>query len=62
MGKQLIEKKTFPFRGGVIKDQEKALLPTGSFSDINNFRQDHSGFKPRKGAIEHHTSDGGDSQ
>lgn len=62
MGKQLIEKKTLPFRGGVIKDQEKALLPSGSFSDINNFRQDHSGFKPRLGATEQHTSVGGDTQ
>jgi hypothetical protein len=58
----LTQKKTFPFRGGVVKDQEKGLIPTGGFSDINNLRQDHSGFKPRKGATEQHTSDGGDTQ
>ena len=57
--KQLTKINAVPLRGGVDKVRERVQLPFGSFSDINNLRPMHPGFKQRKGmAAKHTTADG----
>ena len=37
------------FKGGCITAKDKALLPFGAFSLLQNVRNTHSGFEQRKG-------------
>ena len=57
--KKLIEPDTIPFEGGQDTYHEPALLPSGSYSLIQNIRKMHPGFKQRPGYIKKHsTADG----
>jgi len=48
-----------PFRGGSITSREKALIPMGGFSMVQNMRGEHPGFKKRPGQRTlHSTTDG----
>lgn len=48
-----------PFQGGAVTVREKAILPFGSYSWIQNIRNKYPGFKKRKGQIKlHATADG----
>ncbi len=44
-----------PFRGGVNTVLEKALIPSGGFSSVNDMRPRHPGFETRKGVAALHT-------
>ena len=56
MAKVLIQSKTFPFKGGIDLVRERALLPLGSFTQIQNMRPRRPGLESRKGCMEHHTT------
>lgn len=51
-----IDIKSVPFRGGAVTAIEKALLPFGGYSLINNLRNDHPGFRKRAGMAKLHTT------
>ena len=50
------------FHGTIDEAREKALLPFGSFSRIQNMRPQRPGLQQRGGTTLHHTSAGGDTQ
>jgi hypothetical protein len=54
--KKLTELKTIPFQGGVNTYNEPGLLPTGSYSAVQNMRQMRPGLKARAGMIAQHTT------
>jgi len=56
--KQLTPIDAVPFRGGAITKGEKASIPFGGFSWIQNMRGRHPGFEQRKGCrAKHSTAD-----
>jgi hypothetical protein len=44
------------FRGTVVTTLEKALVPHGGFSTLQNVRNWHPGFQKREGATKHHST------
>jgi len=54
--KQLTKINALPLRGGVDKIHARAQIPFGGFSDINNLRPMHPGFKQRAGMATKHTT------
>jgi len=54
--KQITALNTIPFRGGAMTAQEKALIPAGGYSMIQNMRQGHPGLFQRKGMATKHTT------
>lgn len=56
MGKPVTDSHTIPFQGGVDLVHEKALLPSGSFSQIQNMRPRRPGLEKRKGHIKQHST------
>lgn len=48
--------RAVPFRGGAITVREKALVPFGGYSWIQNIRGTHPGFEKRNGQIKLHTT------
>uniref|UniRef100_A0A6M3KEW3 Uncharacterized protein n=2 Tax=viral metagenome TaxID=1070528 RepID=A0A6M3KEW3_9ZZZZ len=60
--KQLTKINAIPLRGGVDKVRQRAQLLFGSFSDINNLRPMHPGFKQRKGMATKHTTNDGSNE
>jgi hypothetical protein len=57
--KKHTEPETTPFIGGMNTFNEPGLLPTGSYSSVNNLRQMYPGLKQRMGYIKKHsTADG----
>lgn len=53
---KLTKLKTIPFQGGVNTYNEPGLLPTGSYSAVQNMRQMRPGLKARAGMIAQHTT------
>jgi len=51
-----LETKAIPFRGGCNTYLEPALLESGEYSMVQNFRQMHPGLKKRPGQIKLHTT------
>lgn len=51
--------KAIPFRGGCNTAIEPSLLPFGSYSMVQNFRQVHPGMQQRKGCRLQHTAPDG---
>src|SRR4030067_1066954 len=45
-----------PFKGSAVTSKEKATIPMGGFSMIQNFYPRSSGFEQRKGQAKHHTT------
>jgi hypothetical protein len=58
MGK-LIDVQGEPFKGGCITAVDKALLPMGAYSMMQNLRNTHPGFKSRGGVTDQHTTQHG---
>lgn len=56
MGKQIFDSHAIPLQGGVDLFHEKVLLPNGSFSQLQNFRQLAPGLEKRKGQKRLHTT------
>ena len=56
MLKPLTDIKARPFRGGCVTSVHKALLPFGAFSDKQNIRDNHPGFRKRPGQKKLHTT------
>jgi hypothetical protein len=54
--RKLTEIDTIPFQGGMDTYHDPAVLPSGSYSLIQNIRQKHPGFKQRPGYIKAHTT------
>ena len=54
--------KAIPFQGGMDTRRERALLPSGSYSDIQNMRQRHPGMEKRLGMKRKHTTADGTNQ
>ena len=52
----LTDIRATPLRGGAVTVREKALLPFGAFSDIQNLRGRHPGFEKRKGIAKQHST------
>ncbi len=56
MLKKATEIKGVPFRGGAVTVREKALIPFGGYSMIQNIRNRHPGFIQRPGQAKLHTT------
>ena len=56
---QILAINTVPFRGGAKTAIEKALIPGGGYSMIQNMRQAHPGMEQRKGCARKHTTEEG---
>jgi hypothetical protein len=56
MLRKATEIKGVPFRGGAMTYREKALIPFGGYSMIQNIRNRHPGFIQRPGQIKLHTT------
>ena len=59
---QYTDVKTKQLRGGMQTSVEKAQLPPGSFSDVQNLRPKHPGFIKRPGMRKLHTTADGTNQ
>ena len=58
--KPILDGSTVPFKGGVDTLREKALIPIGGYSDVQNMRNRNPGLEQRAGMTRHHsTADGG---
>ena len=56
--KKLSNRNTVPFRGGSYTDIEKALIPQGRYSMVQNMRNRYPGLEQRKGSrVQHSTAD-----
>lgn len=60
--RKISDVKAIPFRGGAYTAREKALVPHGQFSMIQNMRARHPGFEQRKGSRKKHTIEEGTNQ
>lgn len=60
--RKLSTRNCVPFRGGANTYQEKALLPVGRFSMVQNLRPEHPGFRQRKGMTRKHTTADGSNK
>ena len=54
--KQLTDVATIPFAGGMDTRSERALVPPGTYSDIQNIRHRHTGFEQRLGMKRKHST------
>ena len=51
-----------PFRGGIDTVRERALVPSGGYSAMQNMRNKHPGLVKREGQMKHHTTADGTNQ